>query len=67
MINENCVLIVGAGGSVPYSFPTAKGLKSMICINFEAMWEKFVWEKSLTPFSDDYLAEQKQIAKKIYQ
>lgn len=63
MIKEKCVLILGAGASAPYGFPTGKGLKSMICNNFERMWEKFVWHKSSTPFTDDYLTEQKEIAK----
>jgi len=65
MINENCVLILGAGASVPYGFPTGAGLKQMICNNFESMWEKFIWEKSQTPISGDYIEEQKQIAKKF--
>jgi len=63
MIKENCVLILGAGASVPYGFPTGAGLKQIICNNFETMWEKFIWEKFQTPITDDYIQEQKQLAK----
>ena len=65
MINENCVLILGAGASAPYGFPTGKGLKSMICNNFDRIWEKFMWDKSSTPISDDYLREQKEMVRKF--
>lgn len=65
MIKENCVLILGAGASAPYGFPTGAGLKTTICNHFEVIWEKFVWERSQTPLSGDYIEEQKYVAKKF--
>lgn len=34
MITEETVLIIGAGGSVPYGYPTGAGLRRDICTNF---------------------------------
>lgn len=34
MINEPTVLVLGAGASCPYGFPTARGLKRLICDAF---------------------------------
>lgn len=65
MIKEKCILILGAGASAPYGFPTGLGLKRLICNNFESVWEKFVFEKTKTPFTDYYFEEQKQIAKQF--
>jgi hypothetical protein len=65
MIKENCVLILGAGASAPYGFPTGAGLKSVICNQFGAVWEKFVWDRHQTPISGDYIEEQNIIAKKF--
>lgn len=65
MIKDNCVLILGAGASAPYGFPTGAGLKQMICINFEMMWEKFLWERFQTSITDDYMQAQKQNAKEF--
>ena len=62
MIRDNCVLILGAGASAPYGFPTGASLKQLICNNFEARWEKFVWEKFQTSITEGYIQEQKQIA-----
>ena len=65
MIKENCVLILGAGASAPYNFPTAAALKRIICNSFDNVWESFVWDKTQTPFTQDYVEEQKNIAKKF--
>jgi hypothetical protein len=34
MITKKTVFILGAGASVPYGFPTGKGLRALICENF---------------------------------
>jgi hypothetical protein len=34
MINEDTVFILGAGASVPYGYPTGKGLRYYICEEF---------------------------------
>jgi len=65
MIKENVVLILGAGASAPYGFPTGAKLKEIICNSFEKVWEKFVFDRTKTPFTDYYLEEQKQIAKQF--
>jgi len=65
MINKNCVLILGAGASAPYGFPTGAELKNLICNNFETMWEEFVLEKNQTIISGGYIEEQKMIANKF--
>lgn len=65
MINENCVLILGAGASAPYGFPTGVGLKRLICSNFQTLWEKFVFDRTKPPFTDIYLEEQKKIARQF--
>lgn len=63
MIKDNCVLILGAGASAPYGFPTAAELKSIICSQFISQWSGFVKIRTQTPFSNDYLDEQIKKAK----
>ena len=63
MITEKCVLILGAGASAPYGFPTAARLKQMICYNFEFMWENFIEEKYQTSITYSYINKQRQVAK----
>lgn len=46
MITEETVLIVGAGGSVPYGYPTGAGLRKDICENFP---ENYVGLYTSTP------------------
>ena len=65
MIKDKCVLLLGAGASAPYGFPTGSELKRMICNNFESVWEKFVFDRTKPPFDDLYLEEQKKIAKQF--
>jgi hypothetical protein len=36
MITTPTVLVLGAGASYPYGFPTAKGLKELICEQFSS-------------------------------
>jgi len=63
MINENCVLILGAGASAPYGFPTGAQLKQIICNNFDKVWEKFVFDRFQNFLADSTFQEQKTIAK----
>jgi len=65
MIKDKCVLILGAGASAPYGFPTGPALKTIICSNFKSLWEKFVFDRSQTPLANDYLEEEKIKARKF--
>jgi len=65
MIKENCVLILGAGASAPFGFPTGAGLKKNICNSFKSQWEKFVFDKTQPPFTHNYLDVEKIKAEKF--
>lgn len=61
MIEKNSVLILGAGASAPYGFPTGAGLKKIICDHFEDMWVKFIYDK-VPSFTFEYLEGEKRLA-----
>jgi len=42
MISEETVFIIGAGGSVPYGYPTGAGLRKMIVMDFPKRYKRLV-------------------------
>jgi len=65
MITDKTVFILGAGASKPYGYPTGRGLRNDICMNFLNRIEKLALDAGWTPH--DFEIEVKPIAQDFVQ
>lgn len=67
MIKNNVILILGAGASKPYGFPTGKELKNEICEFFVLRWKNCLLNKSYEGVDNLRIDKQERLAKEFVQ